>query len=150
MLKARESIQEPNFIDSIEHVVGALWSCDSETATAKKARDIRRHLAQATDQLPSGQPGHIHVGLETLDGYPVEEERYRRITDTVFGSDARGKDLRWIYTHLFEPTVPPDANWDFGESAYWFGRKGDQPLADPLLVSPPGSGVDGSVHWRPS
>jgi hypothetical protein len=121
-------------MSDIEYAAGVVWSCDAEAALRKKARDIRRHLAEATEQLPANRPGVVHVGLESLDGTLVEEKRYRRVADTVLRFDARGKDLHWIYVYVFDPIVPPDKNWDFGETVYYFNKTNSLP--EPLCWRP--------------
>jgi len=138
------------YVDSLDFAAGAFWHCDAERAIEQKARDIRRHLAAAIEQLPANAPCAVHVGLETLDGWPVEAERYARIINTVYSFDSRGKDLRWIYCHLFQPYAPPDQAWVYDETVYNFSYhrpENEAPLQfHPLTVSFDQEPTDG-VHW---
>ena len=74
-------------------------------------------------KIPHDKPSIIHVGLESHDGAIVEDERFLKIIDTVFWWDSKGKDLKWIYCHIFDPQVPPDGNWDFGETVLPFSKQ---------------------------
>lgn len=137
------------YISDIQFAAGVVWSCDAESTVQKKARYIRRQLAKATRQLPKGHPGVVHIGLESLDGIEVERERYKRIVDTVINFDATPKNLQWVYCHIFDPRVPPDKCWDFGETVYYFGR--ENPLPEPLqwrsVVLPPSVEVHDGADW---
>lgn len=146
------------FLDKLSFAVGAFWSCDAERSTERKARDIRRHLAEAVRQLPSGERGVVHIGLETLDGQIVEAERYARIVNTVRQFDARGQDLRWVYCHLFQSYAPPHDCWIIDETVYYFGRSDQsdlEPISKRSAVIPEDESNDDnpdvSVHWlRPT
>lgn len=146
------------FLDKLRFAVGAYWSCDAKRATERKARDIRKHIAEAVRQLPSGEKGVVHVGLETLDGQIVEAERYDRIVNTVREFDAQGKDLLWVYCHLFQSYAPPDDCWVIDETVYYFGRSDQahsEPIAERSAIIQEDECDDGdsefSVHWmRPA
>jgi len=146
------------FLDKLSFSVGAFWSCDADRSTERKARDIRGRLAEAVRQLPDGERGVVHVGLETLDGQIVEAERYARIVNTVRQFDAEGKDLRWVYCHLFQSYAPPHDCWIIDETVYYFGRSDQtshEPISKRSSVIPEDEADednDGvSVHWmRPT
>ena len=138
-------------MQSIEFAAGAIWDCDAPRSIEIKARDIRSHLADAVEQLPENVPAAVHVGLETLDGWPVEQERFERIMGTVGIFDARGKKLHWIYCHLFQPYSPPEKAWEFDETVYFFQSgdcTGPPPLKEYSMIVPHEFGRDG-VHWKP-
>jgi hypothetical protein len=138
------------YVERINWAAGAYWHCDAERAYEKKARDIRGHLAGAVEQLPATSPGVIHVGIETLDGELVEAERFKRILNTAAVFDPNGKDLRWVYCHLYEAYAPPDAAWYFDETIYPFGLN-RQPNPEPIRlrasVVPNEEGVVKGAHW---
>jgi hypothetical protein len=138
------------FLDELEFAAGAFRSCDAPRAIEQKARDIRHHLADAVRQLPDNAKGAVHVGLETLDGAIVEEERYRRITQSVYKFDARGKNLEWVYCHLFQAYSPPEEMWVMDETVYYFGRTpgSKQPLRKKSAVVPDDGDSPGGVHWQ--
>ncbi len=144
-----------HFLDKLFFATGAFWICDAPASVERKARDIRKHLAKAVEQLPEDRPGVVHIGLETVDGQLVEEERFRRITCSVQKFDSRDKDLRWIYCHLFQAYAPPYAEWIFDETVYFFGRQGKktlEPIVDRSAIVPKEEFSDGksgdSFHWR--
>jgi hypothetical protein len=136
VIEAKNSHLYPNYLEDISFAAGAIWSCDAEEAIQKKARDIRKHLAEAINQLPSGSPAIIHIGLEAQDGNIVEKERFFRILKTLIQFDPYGKDLHWVYIHIFEPRVPIDKNWEFFETVYPFSKpeRWESPLVEHYLV----------------
>lgn len=142
------------FLDELSFAIGAFWSCDATRSIECKARDIRRHLAEAVRQLPDGERGVVHIGLETLDGQIVEAERYGRIVNTIQQFDARGKDLRWVYCHLFQSYAPPSNCWIIDETVYYFGRAdqaGQEPISKLSAIieehETDHNNPDVSVHW---
>jgi hypothetical protein len=138
------------YVEEIRWAAGAHWHCDAERAYEKKARDIRSHLSKAVEQLPAGGRGVVHVGIETFDGEFVEAERFERILKTTAMFDPNGKDLRWVYCHLYEAYAPPDKAWYFDETIYQFGAS-NSPNPEPLTlrasVVPNEVGAAPGVHW---
>jgi hypothetical protein len=142
------------FLSELSFAIGAFWNCDAERSIECKARDIRRHLAEAVRQLPDGKRGVVHIGLETLDGQIVEAERYARIVNTVQMFDSHGKDLRWVYCHLFQSYAPPYDCWIIDETVYYFSRSVQtevEPIPKRSAVIPEDGSNDDSpdvpVHW---
>jgi hypothetical protein len=134
--------------DEIEFACGSWWRCDAPRSIERKARDIRKHLAQAVRQLQGDVPSAVHVGLETHDGELVEAERYRRIFQTVSEFDSQGTNLDWIYCHFLGPESPPDNTWDFAETTLLHPRDArEQPLDDRFLVVPHENVVSNGDHW---
>lgn len=142
-----------NYVEDVAWASGAYWCCDAERAREAKARDIRNHLSDAIKQIPDNKPGVIHIGIETNDGEAVEMERYERILATTNKFDPGEKDLKWVFTHLFESYAPISNQWTMDESIYMF-QGSRNPVPDPLknynVVL--GHDIDGSdsVHWRKS
>jgi hypothetical protein len=138
------------FLTSMEFAAGAFWHCDADRAIERKARDIRKHLAQAVQQLPQTGASVVHVGLETLDGVLVEAERHQRILRTVRNFSPGGKDLRWVYCHLYQSYAPPEKAWVIDETIYYFSHADhvkDQPLEHLGTVLPEDDPGDAGVHW---
>jgi hypothetical protein len=138
------------FLDELSFAVGAFWSCDADRAVGRKARDIRRHLAESLRQLPKSGKGVVHIALETLDGTIVEAERYARIVNSLYKFDALDKDLQWVYCHLFQSYAPPHECWVIDETVYYFGRflgSGVEPLAKRSAIVPDNTDSEAGVHW---
>lgn len=138
------------YLDRLSFAVGAYWSCDAERSVEKKARDIRGHLSSAIQQLPESSNSVIHIGLETLDGWLVEVERYSRICNTVQQFDALGKKLEWVYCHLFQSYSPPEGDWVIDETVYHFGKNRSavkEPLKVRSMVLPDEEESMDGVHW---
>jgi hypothetical protein len=110
----------PNVADELKWGAGAIWSCDSEESINAKARYLKRELAKAIKQFPDNQPGIFHWGFELYDGEQVKEEIYKKTLSTIHSFDFGLKDIKWIYTHIFEFMVPPDKTWDANETCHWF------------------------------
>lgn len=150
VIRIGEGRTNNQFLDTMDFAAGAVWHCDAEGSIAGKARDIRRHLAEALEQLPGSGPGVVHIGLETLDGRPVELERYRRIVNSVSSFDARGKDLRWVYCHLYQSYAPIDQPWVIDETVYYFSDEhvqNEEPLSHRFTLLPEGDASKSGFHW---
>jgi hypothetical protein len=144
------SDHDPTYIKEISFVSCARWDCDAEDAILKKARDIRKHLSDATNQLPDNKPSIIHIGIESLDGAAVEDERFVRILNTVSFWNSNKKDIHWIYCHIFDPQVLPDKNWDFGETVLWFSKNNalNAPLKSKRLIDLENTSSRDGVFWH--
>ena len=150
IIMARPSLTKKGYVDSIGFAAGIVWSCDAEEAIGKKARHIMRHLSKATSQLPSGTPGIVHIGVESHDGAFVEDERFKKIVSKTIWFNPRNKNLHWIYCHIFDPKVPPDGNWDFGETVVYFSadKATKEPLEHRAAVLPQDAEIWDGVFWR--
>jgi hypothetical protein len=80
----------------------------------------------------------------------VEEERLLRMLRSVMQFDAAGKDLRWVYCHMFQSYAPPDEMWVIDETVHHFGRQDcrDEPLTARAAILPEGADSRQGVHWR--
>ena len=150
IIMARPSLTKRGYVDSIGFAAGIVWSCDAKEAINKKSRHILRHLSEATSQLPSGVPGIVHIGLESHDGAIIEDERFRRIVSNTAFFESGNKFLDWIYCHIYDPKVPPDNNWDFGETVIHFSSDRDieEPLEHRSSVLPRDAKTWDGVFWR--
>jgi hypothetical protein len=138
------------FLDTMDFAAGSFWHCDAERSIERKARDIRTRLSEAISQLPDNTPSVVHIGLETLDGVLVEAKRYERILDTVRNFDPKGKDVRWVYCHLYQSYAPPDRGWFFDETVYFFSKTTSdtiQPLKHSGTIVPNIDATGPKMHW---
>ena len=136
------------FLDGLNYATAAFWHCDAPEAVVAKARHVRTRLARAIDQLPANGKGVVHIGLETCDGALVEEARFIRNHLNVATIDPRGKDLRWVYCHLFQFYSPPREFWVLDETVSHFGTRLPQPLSS-LRFFPSDDSTDiHDRHWR--
>ncbi len=120
----------------IDYAHAAFWHCDAPEAIEKKARDVRKRLAEATGQFTGAHPGMVHIGVETTEGDDVELVRSRKVIHTVQSFDPEGKPLEWISLHFFRGEAPPNEDWAFDETRQIAGRRGFQnhPLQSAFLV----------------
>ena len=138
------------FLDTLSFATCSFWSCDAPQAVAHKARDVRRQLARAVEQLPPAGKCAVHLGIETLDGPLVEETRFDRIRRSMVRFDSFGKDLRWVYCHLFESYAPPDRAWVIDETVIHFGRPmtgSEEPIACRSSIVRENEASSAGVHW---
>lgn len=139
---------DPHFVDQVDQAVVLRTRSLSEGAVEKKARDIKRKLAEANRQIPSNKLGVIHVGIEALGEDIIEKRRYEKIMETIGSFDPGGKPLSFIYWHYFAPEAPPEETWAIDETFQWRGiREDKKPLSMTSLILPPeAEGRDG-MHW---
>jgi hypothetical protein len=125
------------------------WQSDSPTAMQRKARYVLRQVAESIEQLPSGVPCGVHVGLDSLDGDLVEALRFARIAESLSEFDPGDRLLDWIYIHVFVPECPPDEVWAIDETVYTFERatRASERLKDTKLVLPPSVSLLDKPHW---
>jgi hypothetical protein len=138
------------FVDELRFAAGAYWRCDATRATEIKARDIVGHLSSAVGQFPDTECAVVHTGIDTPDGTDVEHERFRRMLNSVPTFDPYGKDLRFIYCHLYESYSVPDSPWFFDESVIKFRANAEdnpEPLTQFYTVLPDEADPTPGLHW---
>jgi hypothetical protein len=110
----------------------------------------QRAVSERVSQFTGGTKGVVHVGLETLDGEAVEHERFQRIVNTLAKFDPAGKDLRWVYVHLYASYAPPDKPWYSDETIYKFGANkvpNPEPLCHHSSVVSGDDQIENGMHW---
>jgi hypothetical protein len=137
----------PHFIEGLGLAVVARWSSLSEEAVQKKARDVLKRLAEATQQLPSDVDGVVHIGFEALGENEIERRRYEKIIRSVSGFDRGKSKLAAIYCHYFAADPNPEETWAIDETVQWFGTsRTGRPLETGKLL-PSDQGGRPGVHW---
>lgn len=140
--------ENPHYIGEVDQAIVARWQSLSDSAVEKKARDIKRKLAAANEQLPEDVRGVIHVGIEALGEDVIERRRYEKIMETINSFDPKGKPLSYIYWHYFAPEASPEETWALDETFQWRGIRPDQkPLSSTSLILPPESKGRNGMHW---
>jgi hypothetical protein len=139
----------PHFVDELDLAVAARWSCVSEAAIDKRARDIQGKLVEANAQLPADIPGIVHIGFEALSGDDVEQRRYEKIINRARNFDPKSSRLEFVYCHYFAPEATPEEIWAIDETVQWIGvRKGNRPLKNGAVILPEDEGPPRKgVHW---
>lgn len=140
--------ENPHFIDDVSQAIVLRTKNISAAAIERRARDIKRKLAEATEQLPTDRPGVIHIGIEALGSDAVERRRYNKITESINNFNTYTKPISFIYWHYFAPEAPPDELWAIDETFMWRGIRDDQmPLLENSLILPPESVGREGAHW---
>ncbi len=140
----------PRYIEGCDFAVVLNWESLSESAVQSKARDIRKKLSEANEQLPDGRKSIVHIGFEAVEGDKVERLRHAKIIATAGQFDPGDKQLEYIYCHYFVPESPPDECWAFDETTQWCAIRPTQPrpLDSCFLVLPAGTHNRAGPHWQ--
>ena len=140
----------PRYVKACNLAIVLNWESLSESAMDNKARDIRKKLSEANDQLPAGRPSIVHIGFEAVEGDKVERLRHAKILATARQFDPGDKQLEYIYCHYLVPESPPDECWAFDETTQWCAIRPTQakPLDRCFLVLPSGTHDRQGPHWQ--
>lgn len=133
-------------------VVG--WRNQSATAICKKAKHFRATVAKATAQLPTDQPGVVHVGVETWAGSLADGVRHLLNKLEMMDFDPGTSRLRWVYGEYFAPEVSTrsDEGWAIEETSASY-RVGSHRTREPLpyhMLLTPEAKTNHGVHWDPA
>jgi len=140
----------PRYIDDCDLAIVLNWESLSLEAIEEKARDIKKKLAEATEQLPENRPSIVHIGFEALEGDIVEALRHKKIMQTALEFDPKSKKLEYVYCHYFVPESPPDEAWAFDETTQWCAIRPEhpRPLANGFLTLPGTVNSRSGPHWK--
>jgi len=149
MLSMKAHHDNPRFIDACDFALVLHWESPSDAAMEGKARDIRKKLSEATDQLPLDKPSIVHIGFEAVEGDDVERLRYAKIMETARQFDPGDRPLEYICCHYFVPESPPDEAWAFDETTQWcpIRPRYRRPLEEVFLVLPEAAPMRSGPHW---
>lgn len=92
---------------------------DAKVSIDKKARDVKKLIADATKQVPADRPSVIHIAVETLDGPEVEERRTEKIMTSI-PSFVTDKPVKVVRLHRFQANQTIDKLWEFDETVETF------------------------------
>jgi hypothetical protein len=140
----------PRYIEDCDLAILLRWESASPASIDRKARDILSKLSEATDQLPDGTPGIVHIGFEAVEGDHVEKARYKKILETARRFDPGAKKLEYVYCHYLVPESPPDHVWAYNETTQWctIRPRGPRPVEDLFLVLPPAAERRPGAYWQ--
>ena len=140
----------PRYVDDCDLAVILQWDSASDTAIDEKARDIRKKLSEATQQLPEERPSIVHIGFEAIEGDHVERRRYEKILTTARKFDPGQKCLEYVCCHYFVPESPPDECWAFDETNHWCSIRPEHaiPIEGIFLVLAEASKKGSGPHWK--
>jgi hypothetical protein len=137
------------FIGGLKTAYCAKWECIADESIDKKAKDVRTHLSRAVSQIPTGEPGLIHIGFETLHGPEVEFHRHEKILNTIRDFDYGDKQIDVVFCNALQPESGVET-WDFAETTAFFSNRRDalEILPETLLMDDPTTVVHESTHWQ--
>ncbi|RXF67736.1 hypothetical protein [Arcticibacter tournemirensis] len=135
------------FCQGIHAAYSAKYTCLAASSIEKKAKDVRKVLKKAVDQITGEQEGIIHIGYETVNGPEVELVRHQRTKDTVTGFDYRGTQIEAVYCHAIQPLVKI-GEFECAETTLYFEKHPGQILDKNLLLDSPGSPSRNGTHWE--
>jgi hypothetical protein len=140
----------PRYVVGCDLAVVLNWESLNDSAFDSKARDIRKKLSEANDQLPDGRPSIVHIGFEAVEGDKVERLRHAKILTTAQQFDPGAKQLEHVYCHYFVPESPPHESWAFDETTQWCAIRPTRakPLDSCFLVLPSGANNRKGPHWQ--
>lgn len=133
------------FYAGLKEVNIAKWDCIAKESLMKKAKDIKRNLSRALDQIPEEGEGIIHIGYETVTGPEVEAERYKKIDSTIRSFGFGNKIIAAIYCNAFQMR-PGIYDYDCAETVLYYLR--EPVLTEPLLFNSHMASSSTGTHWN--
>lgn len=139
------------FIDTMSWACGITRVFDAEQSIERKARDVKRRLSEAVEQLPTDKPSIVHIALETLEGADIERRRTEKIMGFMpeFATD---KPVAAIRIHLIQANQTVDKLWEIDETVQRF-QPAELPLSMngliPLqVIVPMDTPMRDGAHWE--
>lgn len=117
------SEEKPGYLEGVYNPSALSWKSRSEVALEKKSRHVRKLLSDAVKQLPKGEKGVVHFGIEAVEGDEIEQIRLIKNMMQLSSFDAGDVNLDWVYIHLLAPGSSPEENWFFEETSVSFSSK---------------------------
>lgn len=134
------------YIDKVKSISILKWTSVSEHSINMKAKDVKRLLVKAVDQIPLDGPGIIHIGYENLDGPYVERKRFLKVQETIQGFDYKEKDIRAIHCNSIQ-LLASSNNFDWAETTCFYKQIHHPVLEHDLLLAGSVSNFN-RPHWE--
>jgi hypothetical protein len=125
----------------------AKWECIAKESIDRKAKDIKKTLSKAFEQIPENGKGIIHIGYETVMGPVVEVERHKKIQETVQSFGYGNKTIESIFCNTMQFLSNPDG-FDCAETTIYFEQIRDSVLSNNLLFDLPVTTPSDVAHWE--
>lgn len=132
---------------SLRAAYAARWESHSEHATTLKAKDVKKLLVKAVDQIPDGKKGIVHIGFETVSGPHIELSRHQKIRQTIQNFDLEDKQVDAIYCHAMQPLMTLEG-YDCAETTIHLGENALKILPDNFLLAIDSVKASDDTHWR--
>jgi len=134
------------YIDKVKSISILKWTSVSEHSINMKAKDVKRLLVKAVDQIPFEGSGIIHIGYENLDGPYVERKRFLKSQDTIQGFDYKEKNIRAIHCNSLQ-LLASSNSFDWAETTCFYKQIHHPVLEHDLLLADSVSGFN-RPHWE--
>lgn len=136
------------YVNEVAWACGITREFDGEISIDKKARDVKKRLAEAVEQLPTDVPSVIHLAVETLEGADVERRRTAKVMQSI-PSFITDKPVLAVRVHLFQTNQSIDQAWVFDETIQMFQVSGANLDDVPLQVAiPHDMEMQSGNHWE--
>ncbi len=136
------------FVDDIDWACGMTRAFDSAASIDKKARDVTKLLALASQQVPEDAPSIIHIAIETLEGVDVERRRTSKVMRAIPAFFSH-KPIAAVRLHFLQANSTADMLWQFDETVQKFqtGRADLARIPHSVIVPNSTEMMKGS-HWE--
>lgn len=136
------------YIDQVDWACGFTRDIDAEISIDKKARDIKKLLADAVKQVPTDKASVIHIAAETLEGRDVERRRTQKVMESI-PNFVTEKPVFAVRFHRFQPNHAVDLLFEFDETVETFTVDGAPLTEIPAnVVIPDGVQMQHGSHWE--
>lgn len=122
------------YVEKVSFACIMEWSSISEYSIDLKAKDVKRLLVKAVNQLPLDGPGIIHIGYENLDGPYVERKRFLKTQSTIQNFDYKDKHIQAVYCNCIQ-LLATSNNFDWAETTCYYKRAYEPNLEKSLLLT---------------
>ncbi len=134
------------YVDKLKIANVMKWTSISEHSINMKAKDVKRLLVKAVNQIPLDGPGIIHIGYENLDGPYVERKRLSKAAETIQKFDYKDKDIQAVFCNSIQ-LLATSNNFDWAETACFYKKSKHPDLKHDLLLADTVSGFN-RPHWE--
>jgi hypothetical protein len=139
------------FVEQVDNVVGAQWSCEHEASLDKRSKHFKSLLNSAIIQFPPDRKGIVHIWYETCEGIKIEELRNDKNIINITNYDASGTTMLGVFLHAVN-YYPFEDSYDWAETVKDFARIPNLNMLFPkqslMLASNSTHEVENITHWE--
>ena len=134
------------YVDKLKIANVMKWTSISEHSINMKAKDVKRLLVKAVNQIPLDGPGIIHIGYENIDGPYVERKRLLKTEETIQKFDYKDKDIQAVFCNSIQ-LLAKSNNFGWAETTCFYKKSKHPDLEHDLLLADTVSGFN-RPHWE--
>lgn len=148
-VKGCEAPELGMYAEQVGFACGFTRDFDSETSIDKRAKDVKKLLSDAVEQVPRDKPSIIHLAAETMEGAEVEHRRTEKLLAGMPDFDFKGAPVALVRFHRIQAHQRATIQFELDETVDTLHATDIDVSGIPrMVVAPRSTPMVPGTHWE--